>query len=74
MQYKLPAKGFPLSYLDGLAYLEANPDVKEKVQNGRTTSAIAHYLAQGINKHDKFPIATSIFPCEGNLVDLARDD
>ena len=70
----MPVKGFPISYFDGLAYLEANPDVKEKVQNGQASSALAHYLTHGINKHDKLRLSISNFPCEGNLVDIMRDN
>jgi hypothetical protein len=70
--HKVPVNGFPLNYFDGLAYLEANPKVKEEVQEGLISSALKHYLTQGINKQNKLPISTSDLPNEGNLNDLTR--
>lgn len=70
--HKLPATGFPLGYFDGLAYLAANPEVKEEVVSHGLPSAMHHYLSKGMKQGLALPLAVSVLPNMGNMIDITR--
>jgi FkbM family methyltransferase len=63
------AGDFPLSHFDGLAYLQAYPDVAEAVLAGRTSSALEHYRLHGYREGRRFSLISQRKPNEGSIAD-----
>ena len=61
---------FPLSHFDGLAYMEAYPDVADAVLAGSIPSALEHYLRHGCQEGRRFALAVSRAPSAGGIADL----
>ena len=66
----LSTSRFPLSYFDGLAYLQAYPEVLEAVNGGEQPSALAHYITTGHSNRYRYQLADRALPCEGDRYDL----
>jgi hypothetical protein len=68
------AEEFPASCFDGLAYLQANPDVAEAVACGRVGSALAHYCRHGYQERRPFALAITRDANAGYPLDIARSE
>jgi FkbM family methyltransferase len=66
------AGDFPLSHFDGMAYLEAYPDVADAVRGEPALSAIDHYIRHGYREGRRCTLAVQLSPNRGTFQELLQ--